>query len=519
MKMLATAVVVAALACSVGEPPAAGRPGPGAGADSAGDRTAAAVEAPRPGDGEAAAELLERARAAYEATALDSALELAGRVAAAYPASAAAPDARWLAARSAYALGRYEDASTFASRVAASPELSPAATDSARTLAALAADAMKAPAGPALVGAVLPRTGSRILVRYADWVLEGIRLAVQEAERTQGRRIELVVADDGGGVRTRDAIAELERRGVAAVVGPLLPQQMLEAAAARRDDQLMLVSPTVPDLPQGLRRAYTVSGGDVQGAEELGRYAADLVRGRAAILYLNSPEYQRQASAFASSFGGRGGRVMATVPYDSGTTTFGDHLEGILAAVHAAPGERSFALFVAAPQRDVPQIAPQVSFYGLDSAGVQVFGGDSWTVAPVRRLVPDRDLEGVVAISHLPPGQADGLATPGFVHLYEGEYRHTLSNQLPALGYDAAHLLLQALPNRDVSPAATARGFGFLAGVQGATGVLSVRGGQVVHTPFLVVIRSGSLQPAPVPWEFATPAGAASADSVGGLRR
>ncbi len=515
MMMLAAATLVVALACSVGEPAAGGRPEPDTRSAGAVD-TAAAERVATPNDVRAAASLLERAGAAYEHAALDSALEFASRVMVTYGGTPAAAEARWVAARAAFSLGRYAEARTLAERYADDRGVREGAADTARTLATLAGDAMQPPTGPAVVGAVLPRTGSRILVRYADWVLDGIRLAVQEAERRQGRRIELVVADDAGGARTREAMAEVEGRGAVAVVGPLMPQQLSVAAGARRDDRMVLVSPTIPVLAVRPPRTYTISGSDVRGAEDLGQYAAQLSLGRAAVLYLNTPEFQAQARAFALGFGEGGGRVVASVPYDSGTTTFGEHFDRVLNAVGAQAGSRPFALFVASPARDVPQIAPQVSFYGLDSLGVQVLGGDSWTGAAVRRIVPARDLEGVLAVSHFPPGQADGLASPSFVRLYEDTYRHSLNNQLPALGYDAANLVLQALPGRDLTPEMTARRFDFLAGVAGATGVLSVRDGQVIHTPYLVAIHDGELVTAPAPWEYGAPGSGRPPDTMGG---
>ena len=160
---------------------------------------------------------------------------------------------------------------------------------------------------------------------------------------------------------------------------------------------------------------------------------------------------------------------------------------------------------MAAPDRDVRQIAPQIAFYGLDSAGVQVFGDEAWASASVRRVVPPRDLEGVIAASHFAPGRADALADPDFVRRYEESYRRSLENQLPALGYDAANLVLQALPNRMTTPSALARRFSLLAGIRGATGTFSVRSDRVVRTPYLVVIRGGRLAPAPLPFEYVLP--------------
>jgi ABC-type branched-subunit amino acid transport system substrate-binding protein len=239
------------------------------------------------------------------------------------------------------------------------------------------------------------------------------------------------------------------------------------------------------------------------------------------MLYPRTPEYQRKAQAFAEEFELRGGAIRATVPYDSGTTTFEDHMKAILSAASGAgggiagepvpyvsgadtaaggrTGAAGFALFVAAPERDIRQIAPQLAFYGLDSAGMQVLGDAAWAGSVVRRVVPARDLEGVIAASHFPPDRADAPADPEFIALYEDAYRRSLQNQLPALGYDAANLVLQALPNRLLTPGAVARRFGLLTGIRGATGLLSVRADQVVRAPYLVRIRGGKLEPAPLP--------------------
>ncbi|NIP82650.1 MAG: hypothetical protein GWM90_26895 [Gemmatimonadetes bacterium] len=526
--MLVPALAILILGCTVGESPPE-RPVP-PGGEAVPETPGEPGPAPGATPDATSAELLGEARAAYDASELEEALELAGRVIAQYGGSAPATEAAWVAARAAFALGRYDEARDLAASYADAQPSRSAEAEAAEAVVELAEDALEEPSSaPPVVGVVLPRSGSRVLVRYADYLLQGIELAVQEVERRQGRPIELVVMDDAGGTLTQAAVEDLERRGALAIIGPLLPQQLAAAAGARRDPALVLVSPTIPESP-GWSETYSVNTGDVRAAGELGRYAADAGLTQAAFLYARSREFERKAQAFAAAFEDRGGRIRTMVPYDSGTTTFGSHMEDILAAVR--PGARGgmvrlegdsiwvetqeaggtgsgtqqpFALFVAAPPQDVPKIAPQVSFYGLDSAGVQVFGDEAWATPQVRRVVPDRDLEGAIVASRFPPERAGASADPEFVRLYEGLYRRSLDNPLPALGYDAANLVLQALPNRRLSPSAVARRFGLLAGIRGATGMLSVRASQVVRTPYLVQIRGGKLAPAPYPWELELP--------------
>jgi ABC-type branched-subunit amino acid transport system substrate-binding protein len=528
--------VLLLLACTVGETPpqppvseppiepTAEEPGPaepGAGAEVRG-----------------AEELLAESRRAYDRAELEESLRLAEQVVAEYPGSTSEAEARWLAAQAAFALGRYQEAGELADEVA--DRTRGERETEAEALVELAEDALERPSQVAVVGAVLPRSGPRVLVRYADWVLEGMQLAVEEAETRQNRRIDLVVVDDEGGLRVREAVRELERQGAVAIVGPLLPEHIASAAGARSDGGLVMVSPTSTERPRW-PEAFSINSYDARGARELGQYAADLGFTQAAILYSRSADFEGKAEAFAREFRELGGVVRTMVPYDSGTTTFGPHMERVLAAVgardisagqlegetasSAAGGEAwatsgsrgPFALFVAAPDRDVPQIAPQVAFYGLDAAGAQVFGDEAWASASVRRVVPNRDLEGVIASSRFPPDRASATADPDFIAAYEDRYRRSLANPLPALGYDAANLILQALPNRMLTPGALARRFGLLAGIRGATGLLSVRGERVIRTPYLVVIRGGELEAPPYPWEYELPApNSAQSGSPGG---
>lgn len=495
-------MLVLLMACAVGEPPPGapsgpeGEPTPDA-AEGAEDVAADAAAADR------ASDLLERSERAYEAGELEESLRLAREVLSDYGATASAEPAGWVAARAAFALDRYEEARELALSYARTQPRGSTREAEARELAELAGDALEPPARLAVVGVVLPRTGPRVLVRYADWLLEGIELAVAEAERRQNRRIELVVADDAGGARLGAAVRELERRGAMAIVGPMLPEQIAAAAGARANQRLVLVSPTSTETP-GWPEAYSVNSSDPHGARELGRYAAEIGLRRGAVLYPRSEEYEQKARAFTAEFEARGGEIRAMVPYDSGTTTFDEHMQEIVGAVGsgADPSRPRFALFVPAPPRDVQQIAPQIDFYGLDEAGVQVLGDEAWASAGVRRVVRARDIESVIAASRFPPERSSAAADPAFVEAYESRYRRSLENELPALGHDAAHLVMQALPNQLSTPDAFARRFHLLAGIPGATGLLSVRQSRVVRTPYLVVIRGGQLAPAPTPLEY-----------------
>jgi branched-chain amino acid transport system substrate-binding protein len=341
---------------------------------------------------------------------------------------------------------------------------------------------------PAVLGVVLPLSGSPYLKQYADLVLEGVQLAVEEGEQDGRSRVELVVLDDGGDpARASALVRELESRGAVAVIGPVLSAGVAAAAGARSDASLALLSPTASEVPAGQAHVYSLNVSDEEGGVALAEYAVATGLRRVALLYPRLPDFERQARAFAAALRARGGQVVADVPYDSGTTTFEEPLKQIS---ESSPD----AIYVPAPERDVRQIAPQIEYYGVRQLGVQVLGGEAWTREEVRRLVDPRYLEGVVAATPLLQTSSE-VGWREFVSLYEQRYRRTLDNPFPALGYDATRLVLEALQGGGAERAEVARRIAETRGLRGSTGILSVQAGRLVRRPFLVRIQGRELVP------------------------
>jgi len=347
---------------------------------------------------------------------------------------------------------------------------------------------VQAPSEPVRIGVVVPLTGSEELTRYGELVLEGVELAAGTRSDADGvRPVTLDVVDDGGDAeRATAAVQELEGRGAVAVIGPILPGTAEAAARLRSNPELVLIDPIGPADPSA-PNVYALNAPDVLGAEALARYAAEMGWSRVALLYPRSGAHRRQAEAFAAAFRTQGGRIVADMPYDAGTTTFATHIRAIAAATPQA-------LFVPAPERDVHQIAPQITYYGLAGAGVKVLGGESWTAESVRNRVPARYLEGVVVATPLPPASAE-VAWDEFVARYEEAYRRSLRHPFPALGYDAMTLVLAAVDAGADSPAEVAEAMRRIRGLRAATGVLSVEQGRIVRRPFLVRYEQGQLEP------------------------
>jgi ABC-type branched-subunit amino acid transport system substrate-binding protein len=341
------------------------------------------------------------------------------------------------------------------------------------------------PVAPAVLGVIVSQSGDPFLERFSEHVLEGIRLAVEAHSGAGVVPVELVILDDGGDQeRVGMLVRELEARGAAAIVGPLRPEGVAAATAARQDSTLLLISPTAPDLPPG-NHIYSLNSVDARGAGLMAEYALSAGLLRVGILYSEAPEYRRQAEAFRAALVRGGGAIVAEHAYPVGTTTFATPLQELASA-------EPDAVFIPASERDARQIAPQITYYGLADTGARILGGEGWSGDDVLHGVAARYLEGVVATTSLfRPSPEFGWND--FVALYEETYRHTLENVLPALGFDAANLVLRAIEGSRGMRERVVRHFEEGVEHRGATGWISVSAGTVARRPVLVRIEEGKL--------------------------
>jgi ABC-type branched-subunit amino acid transport system substrate-binding protein len=111
-------------------------------------------------------------------------------------------------------------------------------------------------------------------------------------------------------------------------------------------------------------------------------------------------------------------------------------------------------------------------------------------------MVEPRFIDGTIISSFL-YRSSPSVRWPEFVERYERKYRKGLQESLvPALAYDAAHLILYALPWGYPRRSAVARSFREIRSLPGATGVFSVQSGAVTRRPFLLGFMEGELVPA-----------------------
>ncbi len=357
---------------------------------------------------------------------------------------------------------------------------------------------------PVALGAILPRTGvSPGLLEYGEWVHEGIQVAVEEFRRELRRPVDLQVVDDEGtapGGRT--ALRSLQdSRGLGAV-GPLL-QDVLEEVAEAREGEFPLISPSSYLPPEEASGVYSLSGPDPGGARALAEYARELGLQEVAIVRPATEEAGVDARVFQEAFRELGGLVPQEIIFDSGATFFQPQFEKVASLLPDG-------LFLPLSPAEIELLAPQVTFYGLDTLGIQLLGTAGWARDEVVLKVDSRHTDGVIAATTRTT-QDETDTFKAFRAAYEAQFHKTLRSEVPAFGYDAAALLLTALGRSPRTPGEMTEALEEIEGFPGATGRLTIDGGWIMREPHLIRIQDHELiyirsryNQAEHPWQWTT---------------
>ena len=342
-----------------------------------------------------------------------------------------------------------------------------------------------------VIGAILPTSGSPRLREFAELIQEGIRIALEQFGQAEGNRAaaELVVQDNGGVVGNAPRLlAALESASALGVIGPLQDGALAETAR-QRQGTLAMISPTAPIVPEGARGVYSLAGDDPRASQALARYALDSELMTAVVMYPESRDATLEARSFVEAFESLGGSVLRQFAYPAGSTFFGEQLQEV-------DSLRPTALVLPLPARDVELMAPQVTFYGLDSLEIRVLGTAGWTDEQVLSRVATRHTNGVVAASPQPPDE-ESAGYRRFVDAYEAYHQRTLRSTVPALGHDAAALLLEGIRMGASTPTQLLANLETISGLSGATGVFSIQDGRVVREHFVVCLQDRLVQAMP----------------------
>jgi ABC-type branched-subunit amino acid transport system substrate-binding protein len=339
---------------------------------------------------------------------------------------------------------------------------------------------------PYVLGAILPRSeASPGLLQFGEWVHEGIQVALEEYRDRVRRPVQLEVLDDEGSPPGgRAAIQTLEGLGALATLGPIT-QDVLEDAADARVGTFPILSPFSYLPPEEVRDVFSLSGPDPGGARLVARTAWDLGLATVAVVRPETREARVNAQAFREEYEALGGLVPREIVFDSGGTFFQPQFLEVEAILPDG-------LFLPLTPQDIQLLAPQVTFYGLDTLGVQLLGTSGWAEEAVVRDVESRHTDGVIAAT-IRLTQEETEPYRRFREAYETFFQKTLRSQAPAFGYDAASLILSALESGPRNSQELVAALEEIRDLPGATGSLSVDRGWVTREPLLVRIQDHEL--------------------------
>ena len=340
---------------------------------------------------------------------------------------------------------------------------------------------------PVPVGLVLPLGGSPAFQQFAEEIRDGVEAAVEAWGLDED--VELLVLDDAGEVpRAGSLVRAAESSGAVAVLG-LLDDATLDAAArARQDAGLTLVSPTAYETAGA--STFSLNTFDPGAADALAEWAADRGLRQVVLLHGSQGVSADEARRFSERFQELGGSVLRSFTYEPGTTFFEEQLVTI-------KDLRPEALVLPVPPEDVPAVAPQVTFFGLDTLGIRILGTGGWTDGQALAETDPRHTDGVVVATPVRPAE-DSPGYRRFESAYETRFRRSVVDGLiPALGYDAASLVFQGIWAGAGAPDDVAEAFRRVRDFEGATGVWSVEEGRLRRAHEVVCLEDRELEVVP----------------------
>lgn len=303
---------------------------------------------------------------------------------------------------------------------------------------------------PVRVGVLLPfSNGSAATRALAASMLKAAELAVFDAHNPN---ILLITADEGSTPETAASGARaLLAQGAEIIVGPLFSASVLAVAPIARDRGVPLVAFSSDRKVAG-NGVYLLSFQPENEVKRIVSYAASQGHTRFAALVPRNAYGDHILQAFRDDVSAAGAQVADVERYDPST---GNVTEPARAIAQANPD----TVLVAQGGSLLKQMAPTLTYDGIDSSKIKLLGTGVWDDASIQR-------EPVLEGGWFPAPMPDN--DNAFNAKYRAAYGAN-APQLATLSYDAislAALLASGEPYHRFTPAALADPNGF-AGVNG----------------------------------------------------
>jgi branched-chain amino acid transport system substrate-binding protein len=357
------------------------------------------------------------------------------------------------------------------------------ATASGQTGVQVAPQTPPAPGFQVKLALILPLSGP--VQSYGESIRDGALLAIQEAQAA-GWDIETVLADSqcdaGAAVAAANQVIFTDTAKY--IVGAVCSSASIPISEIAEANQVLQVAPTSTD-PQvtrhedGTNKEYVFRAcflDPLQG-RVMATVARDLGATTAAVMYNAGSSYASTLAAyFKSNFEGMGGSVPVYEAYTQSDHDFSE----ILGKVATADPD---VLFLPDHYSRVNEIAEQADVMGIQAT---FLGVDLWGFPELRLDL----LEGAYFSNHFWAGDPRQVVVD-FVQAYSAAYGKQ-PDTLPALAYDAAGILLQAIAEAGVDDTSVVKDEMTSIAYEGATGRISFNEfGDPIKGAAVVKIESG----------------------------
>ena len=278
-------------------------------------------------------------------------------------------------------------------------------------------------------------------------ILNGIKFAVSEYNRTHRDRIGLVIRDTE---RNSDKIKQIANEfknipAIKTVLGPVYSDEVMAAADAFAGSDIKVFSPTATDndLARFDNNVYQAN----PSFAVRGKTMADFVfyndkKIKMAVINSNSGYSQKLASAFINEYEKIGGQVLTHQIYPANSVEITQQVNQILPFANSLDG-------IYAPISDNNDATVILSSLVLDSLYLPMYGNQDWFLAS--------GMETSTTLSNNLVMTSDyfiDFKDPKFIELSKKFFNETQSemNRNVLYGYDAANYLLQILNETDNDP-------------------------------------------------------------------
>lgn len=350
--------------------------------------------------------------------------------------------------------------------------------------------------GEIALGCILPLQGRA--KSFGVRALHGIELAVGAFQPEKWPfKVRLIIWDDQGDPsRAKEGVRALAKRGVTAIIGPLLSQTSQVAAeeAEAQKIPLMTLSPLMGIAKEG-RYVFQNSLTHASQVKTLVNYVfKELGITTYAILYPRNPYGLTFRKLFQQEVEDRGGKVVVLASYTDDQTDFGDVIKGMVKYQPTRDPKKKpkpiinfEAIFIPDDCRRVNLLVPQLAYY--DITDVKLLGTNGWN-SPELVRENGQFFEGAIFVD----GFFQDSPLPwvrSFVMDFEETFRFS-PTLLESLGFESTEVILKTISKRGLLSSEA------LLSIQGYNGTSGITGfnadGEGIRNLFLLTVSQGKIR-------------------------